>query len=237
MRTTQSDERSTWLPQFLRNSGERPFRELVGHHLERQSATQLRRAASWETSQLPGSLQPLVVKYVDDLNAQLLVRRDFWQTSTCRDAVNAILGVCNETFGLSFKVPVDDAKMPVAGHDLAFALIQLATLNFAYNAVGQPTVREFMGIRRKFPWPSTVALLYPFVAGISIYQEAAANAHPSSGLTALGYGLANLGYLLAASGLLFGRFGAFRLRSRRATLGVALAAFLVGTLITNLSFP
>lgn len=119
--------------------------------------------------------------------------------------------------------------------EFAFALIQIATLNFAYTAVDQPAARKFMGIPSRFPWPSVIALFYPFVAGVWVYQQAAAAAHPANGLVALGYGLANLGYLLAASGLLFGRFGAFCLRSRRATLGVALAAYLVGTVITNLS--
>ncbi len=117
--------------------------------------------------------------------------------------------------------PTDDHRW-----DALLAQIQAKA---AENHARQPAEAEF-------PWPSTVALLYPFVAGVSGYQEAAANAHPSSGLLALGGGLTNLGYLLAASGLLFGRFGAFRLRSRRATLGAALAAFLVGTLIANLSF-
>ena len=119
--------------------------------------------------------------------------------------------------------------------ELALALFQIATLSFAYSAVDQRAVRKFMGIPPMFPWPSTIALLYPLVAGALVNQQATAASHPAPGLLALGYGLANLGYLLAPSGLVFGRFGAFRLRSRRATLGTALAVFLLGTFISNVS--
>ena len=222
------------LSQFLLDAGERPFRELVRRHLERQSATQMRQAVMDEASALPKELQPMVESYIDELNEQLLPRCEFWQKSTCRDAVNAVLDLCNEHLGLSFELPVDAAKMSGVEQELAVELFQIATLNFAYIAVDQPSARNFMGIPTRFPWPSTITLLYPLAAGASLYQQAAAAAAPAPGLLALGSGLANLGYLLAASGLVFGRFGAFRLRSRRATLGAGLAAFLLGTLIANL---
>ena len=223
------------LSQFLLDAGERPFRELVRHHLERQSATQMRQAVMGEASALPKELQPMIESYIDELNEQLLPRREFWQKSTCRDAVNAVLDLCNEHLGLSFELPVDAAKMSGVEQELAVELFQIATLSFAYSAVDQPAARKLMGIPTRFPWPSTITLLYPLAAGASVYQQATAAAHPAPGLLALGYGLANLGYLLAASGLVFGRFGAFRLRSRRAALGAGLAAFLLGTLISNVS--
>ena len=223
------------LSRFLLDAGERPFREFVRHHVERQSATQIRRAAVAEASTLPKDLQPMVESYTDELNEQLLVRREFWQKSTCRDAVNTVLGLCNKHLGLSFELPVDVAKMSGVEQELALALFQIATLSFAYTAADQRAARKFMGIPPIFPWPSTISLLYPLVAGASAYHQATAAAHATPGLSALGYGLANLGYLLAASGLLFGRFGAFRLRSRRATVGAALAAFLMGRVILNVS--
>lgn len=68
MSHTPGDARSTCLSRFLHDAGERPFRELVRHHLEHQSATQLRLAASSETSALPKELQPMVAPYLDDLN-------------------------------------------------------------------------------------------------------------------------------------------------------------------------
>ena len=223
------------LSQFLLDTGERPFRELVRHHVERQSATQIRQAVMGEAAALPKELQPMVESFIDQLNEQLLPRREFWQEATCRDSLNAVLDLANEHLGLSFELPVDEAKMSGVEQELALELFQIATLSFAYSAVDQPKARKFMGIPTKFPWPSTIALLYPLTAGAAAYQQALEAAHPDPGLVALGYGVGNLGYLLAAAGLLFGRFGALRLRSRRATLGVALAAFLMGTVISNLS--
>ena len=223
------------LSQFLLDAGERPFRELVLHHLERESATQMRQAVMGEVAALPKELQPMVGSYIDKLNEQLLPRREFWQESTCRDSLNAVLDLSNEHLGLSFELPVDVAKMSGVEQELALELFQIATLSFAYSAVDQPKARKFMGIPTKFPWPSTIALLYPLTAGASAYQQALVAAHPDPGLVALGYGMTNLGYLLAAAGLLFGRFGAFRLRSRRAVLGTGLAAFLLGMFISNTS--
>ena len=140
------------LSQFLLDAGERPFRELVRRHLERQSATQMRQAVMDESSALPKELQPMVESYIDELNEQLLPRCEFWQKSTCRDAVNAVLDLCNEHLGLSFELPVDAAKMSGVDQELAVELFQIATLNFAYIAVDQPSARKFMGIPTRFPW-------------------------------------------------------------------------------------
>jgi hypothetical protein len=221
------------LYQFLLDAGDRPYRELVRHHFQRQSAAQLRDAATGEVSALPKELQPLVESYFDELNERLLVRRDFWRKSTCRDAVNAVLALCNEHFNLSFELPVNVDRMSGVEQELAFGLFQMATLSFGYTAVDQARAREFMGIPTRFPWPSAVALLYPLAAVAWMYQQATANGHASPVLLALGYGLSNLGYLLLASGLIFGKFGALKLRSRATALGTGLAALLLGILITN----
>ena len=223
------------LSQFLHDAGERPFRELVHHHLERQSAAQMRQAVQGEVAALPKDLQPMVESYIDELNEQLLARHEFWQESTCRGAVNAILGIANKHLDLPFELPVDTENMSRLDQELAHGLFQVAPLSFAYTAVDQPAARKFMGIPTAFPWPSTLALLYPLAAAASAYHQTTVAFHPGAGLLALGNGLANLGYLLAASGLLFGRFGAFRLRSRRAALGAGLVAFLLGTLISTVS--
>ncbi len=130
------------LYQFLLDAGEQPYRELVRHHLERQSSAQLRNAAMGEVLGLPKELQPLAESYFDELNVRLLARRDFWQKSTCRDAVSAVLDLCNTHFGLSFQLPVDVAKMSGVEQELAFGLFQAATLSFAYTAVDQAGARK-----------------------------------------------------------------------------------------------
>ena len=118
--------------------------------------------------------------------------------------------------------------------ELAFGLFQMATLSFAYTAADQAKAREFMGIRSAFPWPSSVALAYPLAAGAWMYHQAATTGLASPVILALGYGVASLGYLLLASGLVFGKFGALRLRSRPIVLGTGLAALLLGTFISNM---
>ena len=153
------------LSQFLLDAGERPFRELVRHHLERQSATQMQQAVMGEASALPKELQPMVESYIDELNEQLLPRREFWQKSTCRDAVNVVLNLRNEHLGLSFELPVDVAKMSGVEQELALELFQIATLSFAYSAVDQPAARKFMGIPAKRRWFFPV-LFTAFICGL-----------------------------------------------------------------------
>ena len=185
---------------------------------------------------LPQEMQPMVESYIDKLNERVLARHAFWQKSTCRDAVNVVLRLSNEHLGLSFDLPVDPATMSRVEQELAFNLFQLAMLNFAYNAHKSPVAREFIGIPTSFPWASTVALLYPLAASASaLYRQAVAGDFPvpESLVTAVGYGLTNLGYLLLGSGLVFGKFGALRLRNRRTTLGTGIVALLVGLLIVN----
>ena len=120
--------------EFLIDAGERPLRELVRQHVKRQSATQLRAGVMGEVSVLPQEMQPMVESCIDKLNEQVMTHHEFWQKSTCRDAVNVVLGLSNEHLGLSFELPVDPATMSRAEQELAFNLFQIATLNFAYNA-------------------------------------------------------------------------------------------------------
>lgn len=114
-----------------------------------------------------------------------------------------------------------------------------APVSQVYNPHNKPVAREFIGIPTSFPWASTLALLYPLAAGSSVFYQQAVVADfsvPESLVTAIGYGLTNLGYLLLGSGLVFGKFGALRLRNRRITLGTGVVAFLVGSLIVNVAF-
>src|SRR6476620_115307 len=80
-----------------------------------------------------------------------------------------------------------------------------------------------------FPWPSTVALLYPIGAAIHI-----ATATPASLADVVGYGLGNLGYLLFAASICGGSFRILGLNTRGRVLGAAVASFRMGTLLSNL---
>ena len=78
--------------------------------------------------------------------------------------------------------------------------------------------KETTGVpRQRFPWASTVALLYPIMAAAYI----ASYRPPPPLLAVVGYGLANLSYLLFIAGVFAGHFRIFHLQKR---LHVFLAA-------------
>jgi hypothetical protein len=84
--------------------------------------------------------------------------------------------------------------------------------------------------RQAFPWASTVSLLYPILATVSI-----ALYRPAPPLiVAVGYGLANLGFLLLGAGVIAGQFRIFRLQRRLHVFLAAAAAFVVGTVLSNI---
>jgi len=134
--------------EFLRGAASRPYRELVQHHIRRQTKAQLLAASIAEVDLLPHELKPLAERYIDLLNERILRDRVFWQTELCQDAVDAIISFANDHFGISLPVPADPKTMSGEEQELAFGLIQIATLTFAYNAVDQKALRKFMGIRK-----------------------------------------------------------------------------------------
>ena len=138
------------LDEFLEDAGGRPYRQLIQHHIRKQDVRQLMAAAVGETDLLPSELRSDVMSFVDTLNAELLTSRNFWRTATCRDAIDRVLRMANQHFGLNLQVPVHPRAMPATDQDIAIGLFQIATLSFAYTAVDQEEAREFMGIRKGF---------------------------------------------------------------------------------------
>ena len=136
------------LHEFLSGTSDRPYRELIQHHIRNQSVHQMRDGVLGEMSLLSPELRPRALTFVDVLNSQLLFSQEFWKNSTCSDAVNIILTIANEHFSLSLPVPVEPTSMLGVDQELAFCLFQIATLSFAYTAGGQRKAREFIGIRK-----------------------------------------------------------------------------------------
>ncbi len=97
---------------------------------------------------LPPALQPLAESYFDVVNETLLCDAGFWRTATCQSAVDAVIRLANQHFGLALNIPVEPAAMSGIDQELAFCLFQMATLSFAYNASDQKGLRKFMGIRK-----------------------------------------------------------------------------------------
>jgi hypothetical protein len=79
----------------------------------------------------------------------------------------------------------------------------------------------------RFPWFSSIAMLYPIIAMVAIAKE-------SPILPTLGYGFTNLGYLLLVSGLLAGGFRALGFSYRIPTLIASISIWIVGTVLSNI---
>ena len=80
----------------------------------------------------------------------------------------------------------------------------------------------------RFPWFSSLAMLYPIIAMIIISKQG------SQILPTLGYGFTNLGYLLLTAGILVGGFRALGFRYRIPTLIAAVSIWIVGTVLSNI---
>ena len=91
-------------------------------------------------------------------------------------------------------------------------------------------IKSFGGSKEQdsFLWISSLIMLYPIVAMVSIATQGAPI------LPTLGYGFANLGYLLFGAGILAGSFRILGLRYRIPTIIAAVAIWIVGTVFSNL---
>jgi hypothetical protein len=136
------------LAEFLRDAGDRPYRELVEHHLRRGSERQLRDAAVGEVLLLPADLQPHATKYIDVVGERLGCDRAFWATATCRTALDRVVDAAFDSFPIPATIPSKVAIFEPEHQDLAFQFFQIGTLSIAYSASSQRAQRRFMGIRR-----------------------------------------------------------------------------------------
>lgn len=194
------------------------FCQLVQHHLRQQSQDQRIQSIQGTAALLPDAARGLVEGFIDRWNA-----RAYDQEFCQRDTASV------------FDEIIDDARsilrpLGLATDDEAvFNFFNIVVLSYAYSAHDQPKMRRFMRIAGVgFPWTSTLALLYPIGATIYI-----ATWTPAGPTMVVGYGLANLGYLLFAAGIWPGSFRVLGLRNRWQVLASAVAAFVAGTVLSN----
>jgi len=196
------------------------FCELVQHHLRRQSQDQRMQGIRGTTEMLPEEARAFVEGFIDRWNIHAY-DQGFWQRDTA-SVFDEIIGDARSVLS-PLGVSADD--------EAAFNMFNIVVLSYAYSAYDQPKMREFMGIAgTRFPWPSALAVLYPITA--TIYIAAWTPAGPTM---VVGYGLANLGYLLFAAGIWPGSFRVFGLKKRWQVFGAALAFFILGTVLSNVS--
>lgn len=195
------------------------FRELVAHHLFRQSQRERVRALQGTIAMLPEKCRSIPEGFIDRWNARIHDPA-FWE----RDSADV------------FDEIIADARNALRpfGHDkddeAAFNLFNIVVINYAYNAELHPEMRTMLGVvARSFPFASAICLLYPIAATILMSRT------PATGTEITGYGIANLAYLLFAAGIAAGSFRVFGLRSRKMVFGAAVLAFVVGVFLTNIA--
>ena len=136
------------LASFMAEAGERPYRELVEHHVRRQTEKQLRESGVWEVSRLPVGMRALGSTFIDVVNERLAYDAEFWATASCRDAYKRIMGIAIEVFDHDALISSGDDPFWLDDQELAFGLFQIPTLTFAYSAISQRSMRKFRNIRK-----------------------------------------------------------------------------------------
>lgn len=134
--------------EFLEGSGNKPYRELIQHHLRKQSAEEIQKAVLGESSLLPEELQTIIMDYIDMTNELFSYNKSFWSTANCRQAFEQIIQVAIDFLPIKERIPTLQSAFKRENQELAFQLFQIPTLSFAYSASTQRTQRKFIGIRK-----------------------------------------------------------------------------------------
>lgn len=140
-----SEMKENPVSQFLESAGHLPYRELIAHHIKKQSVRRLQEAVLGEGSLLPAHLQGLVEGYIDGVSYRFAYNKQFWETATCKDAFDSILETAVELLPIEEIIATPEDALHPDNQLLAFQLFQIATVSFAYSASLQ---RKFMGIRK-----------------------------------------------------------------------------------------
>lgn len=194
------------------------LRELVQHHLRRQSQRRRIDGLQATINLLPEVARGVAEGFIDRWNAHVY-DQEFWERDTSEVFDDIIADA--RTVLRPLDLETDD--------EAAFNLFNIVVMNYAYSAYDQPKMREFMGILGgSFPWPSALGLLYPITAIVYV-----GTATPAGAAMVVGYGIANLGYLLFVAGVFGGTFQILGLNNRWQVFAAAVAAFLLGTLLSN----
>ena len=133
---------------FLRSTGDKPYRKVVEYHMRRQSAELLTKAMWGEVSALPEGFRSYVEIFIDAVNGRIGYDQRFWQQSTCRQGFDVIMEVAMDVFPIADLVTSPKDLVGPENQDWLFGLFQIATLNLAYSASSRRNQRRFMGIRR-----------------------------------------------------------------------------------------
>ena len=136
------------LAEFLHNAGPKSYRELIQHHLRKQSTRQLQEGATGTVEFLPEPAQEHVIEFIDAVNERIGYDQHFWKYGDVKTAFGYIIQEAIKTLNVGQWLSAErDAYQP-DNHELAFNLFQIATLSFAYSASMDKKQRKFMGVRK-----------------------------------------------------------------------------------------
>jgi hypothetical protein len=136
------------LAEFMKGAADSPYRELIQHHIKKQSTSKLQQAALGEASLLPKELQPMVMDYIDETSSQFSYDQDFWTNASCRQAFEEIIEIAINFLPIQNQISTIESAFKPENQELAFQLFQVPTISFAYSASTQKKQRKFMGIRK-----------------------------------------------------------------------------------------
>lgn len=137
------------LTKFITKAGDKLYRELVRHHMKKQSIEELMQAMLGEVEMLPENFQPDVELYIDAVNSQLAYDKEFWRSATVMDAFSLLMDISITVFSENNPMK-NSSPMSPENHQLAMGLFQIPTMNFAYSAAGDKEMRKFTGIKKGF---------------------------------------------------------------------------------------
>ncbi len=134
--------------EFFRNTGPKPYRELIQHHLKRQSTRQLQEGVMGTVEFLPEAAQQHVTEFIDAANERLAYDQHFWMHADVKTAFGYIIQEANMTLNLDQWMSEGWDAYEADNLELAFNIFQIATLSFAYSASMDKKQRKFMGVRK-----------------------------------------------------------------------------------------
>ena len=150
---------------FLEDSGEKPYRELVEYYLRRApNMEQLMLAITGEWKMQPEKIhEGKRLKFIDTCDNEFAYDKSFWNEESCRSAFGKIILIAvpelglqdwiidPENFWVSFEVgEVDINYIKEEKQEACFGLFQIVTQNFTCDAYQNKQRRKFMGIRKSF---------------------------------------------------------------------------------------
>ncbi len=136
------------LSNFLENSGNKPYRELIQHHIKASPEKKIMEGCLGTINFLPPLIRHNMMAFIDEINFQFATNKYFWESADCNQALNSFIDVAIDVLPLSDYFSSPEQALNPENQDLAFNIFQICTLNFAYSAYSQPKQRKFMGIKK-----------------------------------------------------------------------------------------